>query len=137
MIGSEEFNIYWAVSDMITIERKGGTPVPFDLPARYVEFKEKYFKGCVPDLSDDFICAFQKLPFDVVGITFLEEDAQKAGVRKGIRINEKLKEFPNEAQVALLHEMIHASGIKGHNVDFKTAVRLLWDKNAYLYPLII
>src|SRR6266403_5990198 len=109
---NEDDKIYYHVSDAIEIERRGQRVPPIDLAALYREFKEKYFGDSVPNLSDDFICVFLKLPYDAAGICFLEEDAVKLGIRKGIRINENLSAFPAEAKVALLHEMIHASGVK-------------------------
>ncbi len=103
----------------IEIDRKGRPPAPMDLSAIYAESEsEKYFRDAVPCLSDDFICVFQKLPFDASGICFLADKASKLGIRKGIRINEKFKEFPPEAKVALLHEMVHALGATGHDSDF-------------------
>jgi hypothetical protein len=76
----------------------------------------------------------QQTPLDASGICCLEKDASKLGVRPGIRINEKLKEFPAEAKVALLHGMIHANGVRGHEVEFKFALLELFKKAAYLDP---
>jgi hypothetical protein len=134
---SDEYRIYNHVKDFLDIERaRNGVPIPFDLQIKYREF-QRYYGDKAPDISEDFVCVFQKLPFDVTGITILEAKAQQLGVRKGIRINEKLKEFPSEAKVALLHEMIHASGICGHGDDFKAALKRLWTNGVYLDPLII
>jgi hypothetical protein len=36
--------------------------------------------------------------------------------------------------VALLHEMIHANGVRGHEVEFKFALLELFKKGAYLDP---
>jgi len=134
---NEDDKIYYHISDAIEIERRGRRVAPIDLAALYSEFKEKYFGDSVPNLSDDFICVFLKMPYDAAGICFLEEDAAKLGVRKGIRINQKFCEFPPEAKVALLHEMIHASGVKKHDDEFKVEVVKLFRKRAYIDPLII
>ena len=137
---SENEEIYWHVHDGIVIEYKGRAPGPMDdsaLADCYRDFRNRFFDNTVPDLSDDFICEFIKLPFDTAGITYLEEDAAKLGVRKGIRINEKLKEFPAEAKVALLHEMVHATGVRGHGDELKVALKQLFNKRAYLEPLIL
>lgn len=137
---SEDEEIYWHIHDGIVIEYKGKAPTPMDalaLAECYRNFKSRFFNSTVPDLSEDFICEFLKLPFDVAGITYLEQDAAKLGVKKGIRINEKLKEFPAEAKVALLHEMVHATGVRGHEDELKAALKELFNKGAYLEPLII
>ena len=119
---TEDEIIFYNVSDAIEIQWKGRPPAPIDLPALYAEFKEKYFGDSIPTLSDDFVCTFLKLPFDAAGICYLADKAENLGVRKGIRINEKFREFPSEAKVALLHEMIHASGTTGHDAAFKLEI---------------
>src|SRR5690242_12601687 len=106
----EDEEIYWAVHDEIQIERRGRKLAPIDLTELYKEFREKYFGAKIPELSDEFTCAFIKLPFDVAGIGCREKwekYPRLAGLKKkGIRINEKLKDFPNETRVALFHEMV-------------------------------
>jgi len=134
---SEDEEIYWDTYRAVMEERAGKTPPPVDLLFLYREFKEKYFGDSVPDLSEDFIVKFIKLPFDVSGISYLAEDAVKLGAKRGIRINEKFQEFPAEAKVALLHEMIHASGVRKHNDEFKRALKNLFAKDAYVDPLIM
>ena len=137
-LDSEEDRIYDYVKDGIDIERiKCGTPASFDLQSTYKEFQDKYFGSKVPTLTNDFICVFQKLPYDVIAITILEEKAKQLSVTKGIRINEKLRELPSEVKVALFHEMIHATRVIGHEAGFKMALIELWNKCAYLDPLII
>jgi hypothetical protein len=110
----EDEIVYWSVHAAIVRERAGKPPTPIDLISLYQEFKNKYFNDSVPELSQSFSCSFGKLPFDTFGICYLENDASKLGIGPGIRINEKLQEFPAEAKVALLHEMIHAAGVRKH-----------------------
>jgi hypothetical protein len=128
--------IYWSVHAAIVRERAGKAPAPIDLAALYREFKDKYFNGSVPELSQSFTCTFSKLPFDAAGICYLEKDASRLGIRPGVRISEKFKEFPAEAKVALLHEMVHA-GVRKHGHELKLALIELFGKNAYLEPLIL
>ena len=135
---TEEDRIYNCVADFEDIERyKHGAPAPLNLSDCYQLFRKKYFANSVPELSTSFVCRFQKLPYDLAGITLLGEDATKRNVTEGIRINEKLREFPNEAKVALLHEMIHATGVRGHGEELKLAIHKLWNQGAYLDPLIV
>jgi len=137
---TEEYLIYNYVDDTINGERiRCGVPLPMDLPYYYKSFKDRFFGSSIPNLSDQFVCAFQKLPFDIAGITLLSQDAAKIGigVRQGIRINEKLREFPSEVKVALLHEMIHAKGVRKHCADFQIEIDHLWREQAYLDPLIL
>src|ERR1700722_10841827 len=133
----QEYRVYWHLSDAVTIERSGRRLAPCDLPARYNEFKSKYFGDSVPELSDNFICVFQELPSDVEGATLIGADAIAVNVTAGIRINEKLCGFPSAVSVALLHEMAPAAGIRGHGDAFKAEIRKLWDSEAYLDPLIL
>jgi hypothetical protein len=137
---NENEEIFWAVHDQIQIERQGRKQSQIDLKELYRELKEEFFKDSVPDLSRDFLCTFSKLPFDVSGIGCLEWEKYPRTAalnKKGVRINRKLRNFPNETKVALLHEMVHLTGISGHGGDFKSKVKELWDKGAYLEPLII
>jgi hypothetical protein len=133
---SEEEEIYWHFYHAVVAERAGRTPAPVDLASLYQEFRSKYFDNLVPELSIDFVCTFSRLPFDLAGACCLEKEAAQLGVKKGIRINEKLREFPAEVKVALLHEMVHAKGIRGHGTDLKTELTELFSKGAYLDPLI-
>lgn len=136
-VDDEAEMVYWAVHAAIVRERAGRTPAPIDLASFYREFRDRYFDGSVPELSQDFVCIFSKLPFDASGICYLEKEASGLGITPGIRINEKFKEFPAEAKVALLHEMIHAAGVRKHEHDFKLALIELFGKRAYLDPLIL
>ena len=136
-LDTEEDRVYWSFSDAVTRERQGRPVAPVDLHALYKEFSSKYFDNLVPEISDKFICVFHELPYDVSGATLIGEDALKANATAGIRINEKLKDFPSEVSVVLLHEMAHATGIRGHEEEFKVAIRQLWAKQAYLEPLIL
>jgi hypothetical protein len=136
-IDYENEMVYWSVHAAIIRERAGKIPAPIDLAALYRELKDKYFDQSAPELSQSFSCTFAKLPFDAAGICYLEQDATRLGIRPGIRINEKFKEFPVEAKVALLHEMIHATGVRKHGHELKLALIELFGKNAYLDPLIL
>jgi hypothetical protein len=135
--GYEDEMVYWSVHAAIARERAGKTPTPVDLTSLYQEFKGKYFNHSVPELSERFSCTFGELPFDASGICYLENDASRLGIGPGIRINEKLQEFPAEAKVALLHEMIHAAGVRKHEHDFVAAIIELFGKKAYVDPLIL
>jgi hypothetical protein len=134
---SEDEEIYWDMYHAISQEMAGRVPDAVDLPLLYREFKDKYFGDSVPELSENFTCKFIKLPFDASGACYLEKDAARLGVKMGIRINEKFQEFPAEAKVALLHEMIHATGIRKHNDEFKRALIELFGKCAYVDPPIL
>jgi hypothetical protein len=136
-IDSEEYRIFWSLSDTITCERKGLVPVPIELAELYVEFKQKYFSDSVPQLSEEFVCVYQELPFDIAGASLLGEDATKLGVKPGIRINEKFGGFVSETKVALLHEMIHATGLRGHEAGFVAFLVDLFGRGAYTNPRII
>jgi hypothetical protein len=133
----EDEIVYWSIHAAIVRERAGMTATPIDLTSQYQEFKDKYFNDSVPELSQSFSCTFGKLPFDASGICYLEKDASRLGIGPGIRINEKLQEFPAEAKVALLHEMIHATGVRKHEHDFEVAIAELFGKKAYVDPLIL
>ena len=134
---TEDEEIYWDMYRAIMEERAGHAPEPIDLPSLYLGFKNKYFGNSVPDLLEGFVVKFARLPFDISGACFLTSDAAKLGVTPGIRINEKLEEFPAEAKAALLHEMIHATGIRKHNDEFKDALIELFGKGAYINPLTL
>ena len=134
---TEADKIYWDMYCAINEERGGREPEAIDLAGLYLGFKKRYFGDSVPGLSENFVVEFVKLPFDVAGASHLPTDAAKFGLRRGIRINEKLREFSAEAKVALLHEMIHATGVRGHGDEFKRAVINLFAKGAYTDPLIL
>jgi len=134
---SEDEETYWDMYHAITQEMAGRVPQAVDLPLLYLGFKHKYFGDSVPELSENFTCRFIKLPFDASGLCYLEKDAARLGVKMGIRINEKFQEFPAEAKVALLHEMIHATGIRKHDDEFKRVLIELFGKCAYVDPLIL
>jgi hypothetical protein len=134
---SEDEDIYWDTYRAVIEEQGGKPPLPINLQSLYREYKEKYFGDSIPEPSEEFIVKFIKLPFDVAGMSYLAEDAAKLGVKRGIRINEKFREFPAEAKVALLHEMIHATGVRKHEDEFKRAVIDLFGKRAYIDPLIL
>jgi len=134
---SEGEKIYWDMYCAVVEERGGRLPETMDLARAYLGFKRKYFGDSVPELSGSFVVEFVKLPFDIAGASHLPEDSAKFGLRRGVRINEKLREFPAEAKVALLHEMIHATGIRKHGDEFKRAVSDLFAKGAYTDSLIL
>jgi hypothetical protein len=134
---SEAGKIYWDMYCAVLEDGGGREPETMDLAWAYEEFKKRYFGDSVPELSESFVVEFVKLPFDVAGSSHLPEDAAKFGLRRGIRINEKLREFPAEAKAALLHEMIHATGIRKHGDEFKRAVGALFARGAYTDPLIL
>lgn len=134
---SEADKIYWDMYCAVLEEGDGREPEAMDLAKAYTEFRKKYFGDSVPEISENFVVEFVKLPFDIAGASHLPEDAAGFGIRRGIRVNEKLREFPAEAKVALLHEMIHATGIRRHGDDFKRALSDLFAQAAYLDPLIL
>lgn len=47
--------VYWSVHTAIVRERAGKTPAPIDLASLYREFRDSYFNGAVPDLSQSFM----------------------------------------------------------------------------------
>jgi hypothetical protein len=138
-LDSEEQRIFDAVSDSLDIEaaRLGLKRRPIDLGAAYTTLRSKYFGGRIPELSENFVRVFQKLPLDAAGATFVGERAKRPGVKAGIRINDKLRDFPSEVHVILLHEMIHVAGIEGHGDELKAEISKLWVQRAYLDPLIL
>ena len=96
----------------------------------YGVLNKKYFQASLPDLSESFICVFQVMPGDIAGACITSDRAEKFStkerrIRPGIRINSKLKDFTPHARIALIHEMIHASGIVGHGEDFRAVVSAL------------
>jgi hypothetical protein len=95
---SEGGKIYWDMYCAVLEERGGREPEIMDLAQAYVEFKRRFFGDSIPELSESFVVEFVKLPFDVAGASHLPEDAAKFGLRRGIRINEELREFPAEAR---------------------------------------
>lgn len=88
-----------------------------DLYAKYLEFNKKYFDN--------------KLPFDVK-VVWDNRLVASAGsynwswgnTNKTIKLSPHyIKKFPEELDNILLHEMIHASGIRGHGERFKKEMR--------------
>lgn len=89
----------------------------------YEELNMKWFDGTLPELTDDFVCEFCDMPRDSAG-TFIDvETAEMRStldikIRPGIRINSALRVLRDHVKIALLHEMVHVSGIKGHLEPF-------------------
>ena len=130
--------VYWSVHAAIVRDGAGKTPMPIDLTSRCNKSSKlstsmTEYQSC----RRVFHALLGKLPFDSSGICYLEEDASRLGIGPGIRINEKLQEFPAEAKVALLHEMIHATGVRKHKHDFVVAIIELFEKKAYIDRLIL
>ena len=126
---SEEYQVYAKAKDAIDLST--GYSGPLNLHEKYQELKTRFFDVRVPELSDDFLVVFQHLPYDTSGMTIMQDDERFQGIKGGIRINQRLEMFPSETQVALLHEMIHASGIPKHNDDFRREVLRLLAQGAY------
>jgi hypothetical protein len=55
----------------------------------------------------------------------------RVNVRPGIRINSKLQCLSDHVMIALLHEMVHASGIEKHEEVFQNAIPGLFAAGAY------
>ncbi len=115
------------------------TPVPNwgkKLPELYNCFNKKWFQYTLPTLSDAFVCEFCDLPNETAGICIDSNRAASLStnqvvVRPGIRINSRLQCLTDHVKIALLHEMIHASGITGHKQDFDKAISDLFQARAY------
>jgi hypothetical protein len=103
----------------------------------YTLLRSKYFEEKIPLISESFVCDFQELPFAISGITITTALAAQLNIKMGIRINSRIRDFRSEVTVVLLHEMIHVSGIEDHDEDFKAAIKALWNKGAYLNPLLL
>jgi hypothetical protein len=136
MSSNENELIFRKLEHDVSTEEGSRAPRRIDIARTYTEFRGRFFGDRVPELCGTFVCEFIKLPFDVAGICLLQ-DRVEPGIRPGIRINDVFRDFPAEAKVALLHEMVHAAGVRGHDAEFKLALLDLFTKNAYLDPLII
>jgi hypothetical protein len=104
------------------------------LPRMYDELNAKWFSNTLPPLSELFVCEFCERPRESAGIFI---DANKAAeqssvkIRPGIRINADLKCLSDHVKIALLHEMVHASGVEGHNEPFNGEIARLMHAGAY------
>ncbi len=114
--------------------------IPFDshklLAEYYAIYNKTYFNDSLPPISELFVCTFQALPNDIQGVSIDSERAgmlstSKATVRPGIRINSKLERFNQFARQALLHEMTHVSGIRGHDDEFTDSIFRLVKAGAF------
>jgi len=106
------------------------------LPKMYDSFNACFFKGSLPSISETFVCVLGPLPREVAGVCLDANDASKIStnkvtVRPGIRINSKLECLTSHVAIALLHEMTHASGKKGHEEPFQKAIAALYAAGAY------
>jgi hypothetical protein len=106
------------------------------LPKMYDSLNAKWFKSSLPPISDSFVCEFCEMPRETVGICIDAARASKVSkdgisVRPGIRINPALQCSTEHVIIALLHEMIHASGIEKHEEAFKSVVAQLFAAGAY------
>jgi hypothetical protein len=116
--------IYEAIGDVPTVYVSDWDA---KLHRMYEGLNERWFEGKLPRISDSFVCEFCEMPNGNTGICVTEEWATKwstedCQVRPGIRINPGLKCSPEHVEIALIHEMVHASGILGHKDDFWNAV---------------
>jgi hypothetical protein len=106
------------------------------LPMIYDSFNARWFNNSLPPISDAFVCEFCDMPSETAGICI---DAGRAAnvstdgvnVRPGIRINSKLQCVGDHVRTALLHEMVHASGIEKHEDFFQNAIAGLFAAGAY------
>jgi hypothetical protein len=106
------------------------------LPQMYNELNAKWFDKSLPPISDNFVCEFCDMPRDTAGIYIDEKDAAAQStaavkIRPGIRINSGLKILRDHVAIALLHEMVHVSGIRGHREPFKAGIARLMLAGAY------
>jgi hypothetical protein len=106
------------------------------LPEIYGELNTTFFQGVLPSLNEKFVCEFCEMPRDTSGIFLSEEHAamqstDQVHVRPGIRINSALCVLRDHVKIALLHEMIHAAGIVGHQEPFHMEVSRLMLAGAY------
>jgi hypothetical protein len=106
------------------------------LPKLYEGLNEKWFNNRLPAVSGSFVVAFCEMPNESAGICIdahraREKSTEAVKVRPGIRINSNLKCLNDHVQIALLHEMVHADGIIGHNSDFQDAIKRLKADGAY------
>jgi hypothetical protein len=106
------------------------------LPMMYEEFNGKWFDGRLPKLSVSFICEFCDMSRDSAGIfidaeTAMLQSTANVIIRPGIRISSALMTLRDHVKIALIHEMIHASGIKGHDQPFTDELSRLVLAGAY------
>ena len=74
----------------------------------YTQYNLDYFKNLSPQLSDSFVCVFQKMPVDNAGMYISATRAEQmskngTAIRPGIRINSKFREFTSHFRIVLLH----------------------------------
>lgn len=106
------------------------------LPKMYQECNAKWFDDSLPALGEDFVCEFCEMPRNTAGIFIDTKKAEaqstaETRIRSGIRINAALQVLPDHVKIALLHEMIHASGIDGHREQFNLEISRLLCAGAY------
>jgi hypothetical protein len=106
------------------------------LPKIYDSFNAQWFNSSLPPISDAFVCEFCDMPRETAGICIDAARAAKVSkdgvnVRPGIRINSKLQCVCDHVRIALLHEMVHASGIEKHEDVFQNAIAGLFAAGAY------
>lgn len=106
------------------------------LPKIYDLFNAKWFNNSLPPISDSFVCEFCDMPRETAGICIDADRAAKVSkdgvnVRPGIRINSELQCLSAHVKIALLHEMIHASGIEKHEEGFRNVIAALFAAGAY------
>ena len=110
------------------------------LPKTYDLFNARWFKNSLPQISESFVCEFCDMPRETAGICIDAGRAAKVSrdgvtVRPGIRINSKLQCLSDHVRIALLHEMVHASGIEKHEEAFQNTVADLFAGGAYKHLL--
>src|SRR5882757_5842372 len=106
----------------------------------YESLNEKWFGSALPQLSETFICEFCGMPREAAGIFLDVNRAQQYSIdtvkiRPGMRINSKLQEWTDHVKIALLHEMVHATGIDGHDDRFIASIQRLISEGAYTKTL--
>jgi hypothetical protein len=119
----------------------GGLPIAVfdwdeDLPKMYDLFNTKWFNNSLPPVSDAFVVEFCDMPRETAGICIDAVRAAKQSrdgvtIRPGIRINSKLQCLSDHVRIALLHEMVHASGVEKHEKDFHDAIARLFALGVY------
>jgi hypothetical protein len=102
----------------------------------YGELNAARFAIALPELTDDFVCEFCDMPQDAPGIFIDANNAEtqstpEISIRHGIRINSALRILRDHVKIALLHEMIHVSGISGHWEPFNLEVSRLMLAGTY------
>jgi hypothetical protein len=93
------------------------------LPKLYDSLNANWFKNSLPPISDAFVCEFCDMPRETVGISIDAVRAAKIS-RDGINVRPGII-------IALLHEMVHASGIEKHHKAFQNAIAELFAAGAY------